>query len=128
MEEDEGVTKSLNEMLDSKNIETIKMAKDIIVAQPDLTGLKWYELDEVVPIKKRVKVAELYFKDKAKNSDKVYIVSIEKTSKKDYFNVETYYGRRGKTLTNKTRAVDFPDWMAESEFKRTIQEKLKKGY
>lgn len=128
MEKDKELTESLNDMIDSKNIDDMKFAAGIIQAQPNLVAkdiLHWYNINDYIT-PKTIKYVELYSKEGG--SDKVYILILNQTSK-FYYEVEAYYGRRGKSLRydNKYQGID--ETVANRTFNRYSNEKQeKKGY
>lgn len=132
---DKEVTNSIKNMLNTNNINDIKLAAGIIAAQPDMIDKRiikdqlekhWYDIDKVIDKSKSVKWAELYMNDDTENKDKVYILNIQKSKGNNYC-VEAHYGRRGKNMQYDNKGV-FNEEKALKVYEKTLREKIKKGY
>lgn len=127
--EEEEITNNINAMIDSKNIENMKLAASIIKNQPDMVvkkDLHWYDINNYIT-KDTIKHAELYCSDG--KADKVYIIVMTAISKKrDEYAVDAYYGRRGKTMQHDNKCKGVWSYRADSEYDSLLSSKLKKGY
>jgi hypothetical protein len=130
MEENKEITKSIGQMIDSKNIETIQLASAIIKAQPDMIDndtLKghWYNIHDIIN-PQTIQYTELYCSDG--RSDKVYIVLLNKMDN-NKFHVKTCYGKRGASLKHIGKITTSFLSEAERMFNKVVKDKLKhKGY
>lgn len=129
MKEDENndLTESLNNMIDSKNVDNIRLATSIIVNQPDIVAkdqLKshWYDINSLID-KNTVKYSELYNSDE--RSDKVYILILEKQGITNY-KVVAHYGRRGKSLRKDIKTQNAALSQAKLTYKIVLREKIEK--
>lgn len=122
------ITSAINEMIDSKRLDDIKLAKEIISSQPDLIDgnlLKghWYDINELKN-PNTIEYSELYYTDGG-SSDKVYLLFIDKVG--EVYLLRTMYGKRGKKL--RTNSISSKNkYHIEREYNMTIQNKKAKGY
>ena len=131
MEENNEISNTLTEMIDSKSTEDIKLAVDIIRNQPDIINKDdlrghWYNIDNLIT-KHTIKYTELYYTNGG-NSDKVYIIILNSDSKAIW--VDAFYGKRGKKLVNRVIYYANNIFLQRAEicYDDIIKSKLKKGY
>ncbi len=125
-EENDDIAPMLNNMIDSKSIEDIKLAASIIKNQPDMVSKEslknhWYNINDYIN-KNTKRYVELYCTNEV--SDKVYILVANKNNNWGY-EITAYYGRRGKTMQSDKKG-QVSEW--SNVFDNIIKDKLKKGY
>lgn len=128
-EENKEITKTIGNMIDSKDLDNIQLASAIIRSQPDMIDSetlkgRWHNINNIIN-SNTIKYTELYCYNGG--SDKVYIVLLNEN--KGNYNVRTCYGRRGSKLKIINKTTTPSKLNAERVFNKVVKEKLKsKGY